>query len=88
MKPKHCNLFNLGTLAQSYIRSDANTESGRFHQSGALLLVESVTIYCEKCRAETKHKLAWERKKPLMGKRYRLATCTHCGHESKYFKRW
>ena len=28
-------------------------------------LVEWVTLYCEKCQAETKHNLTWERKKQL-----------------------
>lgn len=37
---------------------------------GSLDLVEWVTLYCEKCKAETKHDLSWERKKPMVGKPY------------------
>jgi hypothetical protein len=51
-------------------------------------LVESVTLYCEKCQADTKHDLGWERKKPLIGKPYRDAVCKRCGTHTKYYKRW
>ena len=55
---------------------------------GCLGLVEWVNLYCEKCRAETKHNLGWERKKPSIGKPYRDAVCTRCGTHTKYYKRW
>ncbi|HYB84266.1 MAG TPA: hypothetical protein VED86_02975 [archaeon] len=51
-------------------------------------MVEWVNVYCEKCHADTKHNLGWERKKPLIGKPYRDAVCTRCGTHTKYYKRW